>query len=152
MKKIIFILIALFVWTSCKKENKIRRNLHNDDGLWEIVKYEETITSNFSLNEKNIVNENIGMMYFEEDHSGWIIKSEGIETVKAPFKYDNTDSELLLRFSSSLPVENYELNWEKNSFSMSKNSTNTYTVFYTPTNDSITITDKITVKYTCKKM
>lgn len=152
MKKLLFILFALLAFTSCKKEKKIKRNLHTDGGKWEIVKYEETVTSDFSLNNRIIVNENVGIMFFKENHSGWIIKSDGIQTSKAAFKYDNTDTELMLGYSAALPIEYFDLSWEKNAFTISQNKTSTYTVFYAPTNDSITITDNTSVKYTCEKM
>lgn len=152
MKKTLFILIALLAFTSCKKENKIKRNLYNNGGKWEIVKYEESVTSDFSLNNKNIVNENVGIIFFKEDQSGWIIKSDGIETIKANFKYENSDTELLLGYSVSAPPEHFDLTWEKNSFTMNQNSTSTYTVYYPPTGDSLTITDNTMIKYTCEKM
>lgn len=147
MQRLIFITLTLFLIFSCSKEKKIERNLWKNGGKWDIVKYEEIVTSNWPANEKNEVNENIGIFQFEKDGSGWMIDSDGYDAQKSNFKYTNSDSELILDFYEFESTRTFYIEWEKNSLILTRSGTSTYT----PNGSSIEITDHRMYRHTCEK-
>jgi hypothetical protein len=147
MKRLLFILLALFVLFSCSKEKKIERNLWKNGGKWDIVKYEEIVTSTWPANEKNEVNENIGILQFEKDGTGWMLDSDGYDAQKLNFKYTNSETELILDFYEYNSTRTYDLDWKKNSFTLTRSGTDTYT----PGGSSEEITDHRLYRHTCKK-
>ncbi|RYM32993.1 hypothetical protein ERX46_13155 [Brumimicrobium glaciale] len=147
MKRLLFILLALFVLFSCSKEKKIERNLWKNGGKWDIVKYEEIVTSTWPANEKNEVNENIGILQFEKDGTGWMLDSDGYDAQKLNFKYTNSETELILDFYEFESTRTYDLDWEENSFTLTQSGTHTYT----PGGSTEEITDHRLYRHTCKK-
>lgn len=153
MKNILFNILALFVFSSCKKEVKINRNLWSNGGKWSIVKDEDIVTSTWPANEKNNVKEYAGMFYFNRDGTGWRIYSYYSEAEKLNFKYTTTGSKLFLNYYEYGDyTEEFNFIWEKNSFVLENEHTNVYTVYSpNPEGDSLTIKDHLIRRMTCKK-
>ncbi len=147
MKHILFLIIALFLFTSCKKEKKIERNLWKNGGKWEIVKYEEIVVSTWPANEKNEVVENAGIFQFKRDGTGWRIDRDDYFSQKLNFKYSNTSTELSLDYFEYGSSDTYVIDWEKNAMTLTQSGTKTYT----PGSTNLVITDTRTYRYTCKK-
>ena len=154
MKNILLIILALLLLPSCKKETTIERNLWNHGGRWDIVKYEEIVTSTWPANEKNMVVENYGIFQFNKDGTGWMIESDEYEAYKLDFKYSNTTSELSIIYveDDSQEIYDYDLEWEKNAFTLSQSGSYTFTVYSpNPEGDSLTVTDNGLDRMTCEK-
>lgn len=152
MKNILFIILALLLLSSCKKEIQIKKNLWNHDGKWDIVKYEEIVTSTWSANEKNKIVQNYGIFQFNKNGTGWIIESDDFEAYKDDFKYSNTATELSIVYDDGGSTDTYDLDWEKNSYTLTQSGTNTYNVYSpNPNGDSLTITDHRLYRMTCEK-
>ena len=90
--------LVLFIFSSCKKEVKIERNLWSKGGKWSIVKDEEIVISTWPANEKNNVNEYAGIFQFNKDGTGWRIYTYYSEAEKLNFKYTTTESKLSLNY------------------------------------------------------
>ena len=147
MKYLILISTALFLITACSKEKKIERNLWKNGGQWDIVKYEEIITSTSPENEKHETIENAGIFQFEKNGEGFMINKEEYFAEKINFKYDNTATELTLDFYPNSYERKFELDWNKNSFILTQNITSTYT----DENGNPLTLNTVTFRYTCKK-
>ncbi|PKR81839.1 hypothetical protein CW751_00430 [Brumimicrobium salinarum] len=149
MKNILILLFALLLFSACKKEKKIERNLWNNGGKWDIVKYEEIVTSTWPANEKNDVYENYGMMQFNRAGSGWMIHAEDYDAYKYDFRYSNTPNELTIKYHEFDDSDTYTLDWKKNSFTLTQSGTSTYSP--SPSDPSFTVTDHRLYRYTCEK-
>ncbi|HTO38490.1 MAG TPA: hypothetical protein VL021_08710 [Brumimicrobium sp.] len=154
MKNKLFMVLVLFIFSSCKKEVKIERNLWSKGGKWSIIKDEEIVISTWPANEKNNVNEYAGIFQFNKDGTGWRIYTDYSEAEKLNFKYTTTESKLSLNYYEYGEdyTEEFDFDWEKNSFILKKEHTNIYTVYSpNPEGDSLTIKDHRTRRMTCKK-
>lgn len=117
MKRINFLLIALLiastaVFTSCKKEAKIEKNLWNKGGEWKIESiYAKQVSSNPSDNFEETLYD-YGTYTFKKDGSGsYIITVDGdIET--GTFSYSNTADKLTIIIMNQ-PLVYDILEWEK---------------------------------------
>jgi|SRR5690554_2385291 len=151
MKNILYIILALLLVSACKKEKKIERNLWNNGGKWEIVKYEEIVSSNWPANEKNKVSENVGLIQFERNGKGWMIYSDDFEAYKVNINYTNTDKEITLTYEYQ-STETFDLDWKKDTFTMTQSWSSSYNVYSpNPNGDSLTITNNYLYRYTCEK-
>jgi hypothetical protein len=152
MKKILFILLALLLFSACKKETKIERNLWTKGGKWDIVKYEKIVTSSKPSNNKNEVTDNYGIFQFKKNGSGWIISSAEYDAYIENFNYTITENELSISYFESEGTETYDLDWKKNAFTITIEGTSTDTVYSpNPDGDSLTITTHRLYRYTCEK-
>ena len=152
MKNILYILLAFLLFTGCKKEAKIERNLQTNGGKWDIVKYEEIVTSTWPASNKSKVLENHGLIQFNKDGSGWIITSDEYEAYIERFKYSNTNNELTFNYFEVDVADTYDLDWKKNSFTLTMEGTSTFNVYSpNPNGDSLTITTHRLYRYTCEK-
>jgi len=152
MKRLLFILLALLLFSACKKEKKIERNLWNNGGKWDIVKYEKIVTSSKPSNNKNEVTDNYGIFQFNKVGSGWIISSDEYDAYIENFNYTNTENELSLSYYETEGTETYDLDWKKNSFVIKIENTSTDIVYSpNPEGDSLTVTTHRLYRYTCEK-
>lgn len=108
--------IGLSGLTSCKKEDKIEKNLWSKGGDWNIDKYNE----NYSFDGENYseTRYNFGTLKFEKDGSGKLTFTEEGESFSNLFTYKNTSNNLTLTYKegqiySEGYVDNFTLDWEK---------------------------------------
>jgi len=99
MKKINFLLIAIiFVGTtlvsSCKKEDKIEKNLWKKGGEWNIESFVSKLISTYQPDLFDETVYNIGTYTFNENGSGsYLITYDGFSETET-FTYSNTEDKL----------------------------------------------------------
>lgn len=120
MKKILFILLAVLVFTGCSKEEKITKNLWKKGGEW-------TVSSWKSWNngtETELIGADVqsASFSFNKDNEAIVVINGGSgDTYTYKMKYYNTESQLkLIDIIDSETGENeypsiyYSMEWKKN--------------------------------------
>lgn len=150
MKKILFVLLTLFVFIGCKKEKKIERNLYKQGGEWNIATWEEkSVFDVHSENDYSNVTQNAGTMEFNEDGTGALFLNDGSDAYTGSFTYKNTASTLTI-YDEDGEGKIFQLDWEKNEFTISSTDTDTYMV-YDQSGNSTTEKETHTLRINCKK-
>lgn len=134
MKNVKFLLISvLFLGlaglSSCKKEDRIEKNLWKGDGTWNIDVWDEQNTSSY-FSEDNYIkySNNEGSIQFKKDGTGSYIFPGEIY----PMVYSNTDKTLTITFKDedgnveNDEVQVFDLDWKKNKMELRSYSTETY--------------------------
>lgn len=144
MKRFKFLLFGLLVAgtafvSSCKKENKIEKNLWKKGGEWNI---ESLVANQTSTNPADNFNEtinNYGTFTFKKDGSGnYTITVDGdVET--GTFTYSNTKDQLTFIIDNQARVFDI-LEWEKNNMKIS------ITVNYSSDGESVTYKETLNLK------
>src|SRR5690554_2132625 len=112
MKKIIVLLLLVFVVVSCKKENRIEKNLWKKGGEWNIERWSETATSSFYPEDNySETQTNFGTLTFNKDGSGALTLKDGSSAYTEPITYQNTENTLTI-FDSEGDGRIFDLNWE----------------------------------------
>src|SRR5690554_3673895 len=148
MKKILFIALASLLFVACSKENRIEKNLWKKGGEWNIESYQETYTNNEKPEDnysETIVN--AGTFKFDKDGSGTMVFKDGNDAYSESITYTNTETELTI-FDSDGYGMIFDLDWERNDFTISASETETYQTFDENFN-FITVTDTYRTTFKC---
>jgi len=118
MKKTIFMLLmagaVVAISLSCKKENRIERNLWNQGGEWNIesLYFEEHVDEHYN----SYTDYNLGVITFNKGGDGSIRYDDGdIET----FTYSNTEKTLTISYNSWQTVVYDIAEWKKDRLTLS---------------------------------
>lgn len=121
--------IGLAGLSSCKKEDRIEKNLWKGDGIWNIDVYEGKTTSTYFQEDNNeYYYQNAGTIQFKKDGIG-SFNHQG-NTIK--ITYTNTDKTLTITFKDEDgdteydEIRNFDLEWEKNEMELSSFYKTTY--------------------------
>lgn len=146
--------IGLAVLSSCKKENRIEKNLWKGDGTWNIDVYEFKSTSTYFTNDNDeSYYQNAGTIQFKKDGTGFFNFQGDIY----PTTYSNTDKVLTITLKDESgntqydDVLTYEMEWKKNKMDLTSFYKDTYS-----TSDgsggtvSVTYTERTTMKLSKK--
>lgn len=161
MKKLLFILFTILIFSSCRKEEEIiEKNLWNRKGEWVITSFESTRTSdiNSAGNFTKVIN-NPGTAQFEEDGTGVMIYSSEMKQffkdisynkiIDAPFQYYLTGKSLFLIYGDKDGL-GFDLEWEKNKMSFGRTETNS-TIVIDGNNNPVLETVTFSIQYNCEK-
>lgn len=135
---IILVFVGIGLFTSCKKETKIEKNLWNKGGEWNIERLDVKQVSTNPSDSYEETAYSYGSYTFNKDGSGsfTLTVDGGIET--GTFTYSNTENQLTLIIDNSLRV--FEMDWSKNSLTIS------ITENFTSSGEFISYTQKLTLK------
>ncbi len=114
MKRKNFLLIVLLVagttlFSSCKKEAQIERNLWSNGGQWNIE------TATYKYDDINSTDYNCGFFTFKKDGSGNVIFTNDDDG--GIFTYSNTENNITFIIDGDLLNFNI-LSWEKNNMTI----------------------------------
>lgn len=144
MKRINFLLIVFLiagaaVFTSCKKETKIEKNLWKKGGEWNVESlYAKQISTNSADNFEETIY-NYGTFTFKENGSGnYTITVDG-DFEAGAFTYSNTEDKLTLIIDNQARIFDI-VDWEKNKMKIS------ITENFTSSGESITYTETMNLK------
>lgn len=137
MRKINLLLIALLVivtsaLTSCKKENRIEKNLWNNGGKWNIERAVQNDISTNPADNLNLSALNFGSFTFKKDGTGNYVFTVDENVEIGTFSYSNTEDRLTwIRDNEPLV---FDLDWKKDDLQIS------YTENYKSNGEVITST------------
>lgn len=143
MKKVTLLLIVLLVTTatitSCKKENRIEKNLWNKGGEWNIESLKSVQVSTNSADNFEETVYDYGTFEFEKDGSGnYEITVNGSNDI-GTFTYSNSEDELTLIIDNQARI--FEIaEWGKNEMKIS------IVENFTSSGESITYTETLSLK------
>lgn len=108
-----FALVGVGLLSSCKKENRIERNLWKKGGEWNIESFASSQTSTYEPDNFDATISNYGTITFKEDGEGnYTFTADGY-TETGIFNYSNTEDELTLIIDNQARVFDI-IEWEKN--------------------------------------
>ena len=121
MKLFKFLLIGLLITastslTSCKKENRIEKNLWKQGGEWNIETYSASQVSTYTPDNFNVTMFNFGTFTFHKNGSGIYKFTEDGDIDTGVFAYTNTDDKLTIIIDNEGQV--YNMDWKKNSITL----------------------------------
>lgn len=150
MKKALFILFATLVFVACKKEDRIEKNLWKQGGEWNIETWDESQTSSYfpEDNSSEVVHD-FGTMKFNKDGSGSMTIKYGTSAYTEPFTYENTENTLTI-FDEDGEGVVHDLDWKRNEFTTTLNTSGDYTTSDEYGNP-ITVYTTHSLKIHCKK-
>lgn len=143
MKTLRFLVIAIVIAgttiiSSCKKEDRIEKNLWNKGGEWNIDRLSVTQVSTDPTDSYNEILGNVGTITFNENGSGLFKYTVYGDTDIEAFTYTNTEDKLTMVFGND--VREFSMTWEKDNITL--NATDNYT----SNGESITYTEKLELK------
>jgi hypothetical protein len=143
MKTLKFLMIAIVIAgttiiSSCKKEDRIEKNLWNKGGEWNIDRLSVTQVSTDPIDNYNETLGNVGTITFNENGSGLFTYTVDGDTDTEAFTYSNTEDKLTLVFGND--VREFNMTWEKDNITLN------ITDNYTSNGESITYTETMELK------
>lgn len=115
--------------SSCKKEDRIEKNLWRGDGTWNIDVFELKETSTYFESDNNeSYYQNTGTIQFKKDGTG----SFNFMGIPSPITYSNTDKVLTIIFKDVSgdtqydEIQTFEMDWKKNKMDLSSFIKETY--------------------------
>jgi hypothetical protein len=123
MKRTIYFIVSLLltttvVFTSCKKEARIEKNLSNKGGEWNIESLVASQTSTNPIDNSNETIYNYGTFTFKKDGTGsYTITVDG-DFEAGTLTFSNTENELSLIINNQKRVFDI-VEWEKNKMKIS---------------------------------
>lgn len=133
----IAILSIVFI-SSCKKEDRIEKNLWNKGGEWNMESLTVNQTSTNPIDNYSESYLNAGTFLFKENGSGFVTFTVDGDIETAAFNYSNTEDKLTLIIDNEARV--FDLVWEKNEIDLA------ITENYTSNGASITYKESYTLK------
>jgi len=149
---IVFIGVASL--SSCKKEDRINKNLWKGDGVWNIDVYDFQSTSTYYQSDNYTDYKiNAGTIEFKKDGTG----TYKFPDSTIPMVYTNTDKTLTIRFLNENGVpddyekQEFEIDWKKNQMELKSYTVDTYTTSTgTGGTVSVTYTQRLDLKLSKK--
>lgn len=143
MKTLKFLMIAIVIAgttiiSSCKKEDRIEKNLWNKGGEWNIDRLSVTQVSTDPTDNYNETLGNVGTITFNENGSGLFKYTVDGDTDTEAFTYTNTEDKLTMVFGND--VREFNMTWEKDNITLN------VTDNFTSNGESITYTEKLELK------
>jgi len=104
---------------SCKKDNRIERNLWKQGGEWNIELWSETTTSSYYEEDNNSTTfADFGTFKFNKDGTGSYTLTANSESYTESLTYQNTENTLTI-FDPEGDGRIYDLDWERNDITLS---------------------------------
>lgn len=129
MKKILILSLLVIFAIGCKKENRIERNLWKGGGEWNMVKWTNTSTSSFYPQDNySETIHNAGVIKFNKDGSGSLTFTGESSAYSEIITYQNTENTLTI-FDSDGDGTIFDLDWERNELTLTRNDSETYTSY-----------------------
>ncbi|RFC54616.1 hypothetical protein [Brumimicrobium aurantiacum] len=151
MKKVLLFLLVVVVAISCKKENRIERNLWKKDGEWNIKSWTETSTSSqYPEDNYSETYVNFGTFKFNKDGSGSMTYNDGNSAYAEQITYENTENSLTI-FDSDGDGTIFDMTWEKNEMTLSLKESETYTSYDPNTGEQVVVNYTYDVSIDCEK-
>lgn len=135
MKNLVLLLVVVFTFTACKKEEQIEKNLYKRGGKWKIDSYYVKQVSPDPDESYTLTLPNAGTMTFNSDGSGEIAIGFGFQMETQKFNYTNTESTLTLIVDGEPTI--YKMDWKKNKMTL------TYEFSMNSNNELYSFTNKI---------
>ncbi len=120
---ILALFVGAVVFTSCKKETRIERNLWKSGGEWNIENYDYSSTTTNSSSNITLNLEDCGSFTFNKDGGGELVFSFFGTTETNPLTYTNTEDQLTLTIDSETTI--LDMAWEKNSMTINRTNAKT---------------------------
>jgi hypothetical protein len=130
--------LSIAFTSSCKKEDRIEKNLWNNGGEWNMESLTVNQTSTNPIDNYSESFLNAGTFLFKEDGSGFVTFTVDGDTETAAFTYSNTEDKLTLVIDNEARV--FDLVWEKNEIELANTET------YTSGGESITYKENYSLK------
>lgn len=151
MKKLLMLILIVFVAMGCKKENRIERNLWKKGGEWNIERWSETATStHYPEDNYSETKNNPGTFKFNKDGSGSLTLKDGSSAYTEAITYQNTENTLTI-FDSEGEGKVFDLSWEKNDMTLTSNDSETYTTYDPDSEEEVTVYFTHNLVIECKK-
>lgn len=135
---IAIVIAGTTIISSCKKEDRIEKNLWNKGGEWNIDRLSVTQVSTDPIDNYNETLGNVGTITFNENGSGLFTYTVDGDTDTEAFTYSNTEDKLTLVFGND--VREFNMTWEKDNITLN------ITDNYTSNGESITYTETMELK------
>lgn len=109
MKRFLLFTALTVLIFSCKKENRIDKNLWTKGGVWNIISINEIYTTNSGTSNQTF--SNAGTFQFNEDGSGFTTYTIDEDAEVLPFIYHVADGKLNMSMDGE--HQSFDMTWKK---------------------------------------